>query len=144
MPAPAAPTKPSAPPPPKARIRHSSHHPAPSRTITQNPGPERQKRSRQEVGARLGQRQLGVMSVQFMLPNRDDAVIWRGAKKNGLIKQFLKDVEWGGMDYLVIDTAPGTSDEPLSLNGYLKESGVDGADGHNSAGGCATECKEGD
>ncbi|KAK0261959.1 cytosolic Fe-S cluster assembly factor nbp35 [Friedmanniomyces endolithicus] len=79
------------------------------------------------------------MSVQFMLPNRDDAVIWRGAKKNGLIKQFLKDVEWGGMDYLVIDTAPGTSDEPLSLNGYLKESGVDGADGHNSAGGCATE-----
>ncbi|KAK0878729.1 cytosolic Fe-S cluster assembly factor nbp35 [Friedmanniomyces endolithicus] len=70
---------------------------------------------------------LGVMSVQFMLPNRDDAVIWRGAKKNGLIKQFLKDVEWGVMDYLVIDTPPGTSDEHLSVNGYLKESGVDGA-----------------
>lgn len=70
---------------------------------------------------------LGVMSVQFMLPNRDDAVIWRGAKKNGLIKQFLKDVEWGEMDYLVIDTPPGTSDEHLSVNSFLKESGVDGA-----------------
>ncbi|KAK3053683.1 cytosolic Fe-S cluster assembly factor nbp35 [Extremus antarcticus] len=70
---------------------------------------------------------LGVMSVQFMLPNRDDAVIWRGPKKNGLIKQFLKDVEWGEMDYLVVDTPPGTSDEHLSVNSFLKESGVDGA-----------------
>lgn len=70
---------------------------------------------------------LGVMSVQFMLPNRDDAVIWRGPKKNGLIKQFLKDVEWGELDYLVIDTPPGTSDEHLSVNSFLKESGVDGA-----------------
>lgn len=70
---------------------------------------------------------LGVMSVQFMLPNRDDAVIWRGPKKNGLIKQFLKDVEWGELDYLLVDTPPGTSDEHLSVNSYLKESGVDGA-----------------
>jgi Mrp family chromosome partitioning ATPase len=70
---------------------------------------------------------LGVMSVQFMLPNRDDAVIWRGAKKNGLIKQFLKDVEWGELDYLLVDTPPGTSDEHLSVNTFLKESGVDGA-----------------
>ncbi|KAL8774479.1 MAG: hypothetical protein Q9209_000852 [Squamulea sp. 1 TL-2023] len=70
---------------------------------------------------------LGVMSVQFMLPNRDDAVIWRGPKKNGLIKQFLKDVEWGELDYLIVDTPPGTSDEHLSVNSFLKESGVDGA-----------------
>ncbi|KAL8813815.1 MAG: hypothetical protein Q9223_006921 [Gallowayella weberi] len=70
---------------------------------------------------------LGVMSVQFMLPNRDDAVIWRGPKKNGLIKQFLKDVEWAEMDYLIVDTPPGTSDEHLSVNSFLKESGVDGA-----------------
>jgi len=67
------------------------------------------------------------MSVQFMLPNRDDAVIWRGPKKNGLIKQFLKDVEWGELDYLIVDTPPGTSDEHLSVNSFLKESGVDGA-----------------
>lgn len=70
---------------------------------------------------------LGVMSVQFMLPSRDDAVIWRGPKKNGLIKQFLKDVEWGELDYLLVDTPPGTSDEHLSVNSYLRESGVDGA-----------------
>ncbi|KAI5308523.1 cytosolic Fe-S cluster assembly factor nbp35 [Ascosphaera atra] len=70
---------------------------------------------------------LCVMSVGFMLPNRDDAVIWRGAKKNGLIKQFLRDVEWGALDYLVVDTPPGTSDEHLSVNTYLKEGGVDGA-----------------
>ena len=38
---------------------------------------------------------LGVMSVAFMLPNQDDAVIWRGPRKNGLIKQFLSDVDWG-------------------------------------------------
>ncbi|KAI9723159.1 MAG: cytosolic Fe-S cluster assembly factor nbp35 [Chrysothrix sp. TS-e1954] len=70
---------------------------------------------------------LGVMSVQFMLPNRDDAVIWRGPKKNGLIKQFLKDVEWGPLDWLVVDTPPGTSDEHLSVNSFLAASGVDGA-----------------
>ncbi|KAF2855719.1 P-loop containing nucleoside triphosphate hydrolase protein [Plenodomus tracheiphilus IPT5] len=70
---------------------------------------------------------LGVMSVQFMLPNRDDAVIWRGAKKNGLIKKFLMDVCWGELDWLIVDTPPGTSDEHLSVNSYLKESGVTGA-----------------
>ncbi|KAI1141956.1 nucleotide-binding protein [Hypoxylon sp. FL0543] len=70
---------------------------------------------------------LGVMSIQFMLPNRDDAVIWRGPKKNGLIKQFLKEVEWGNMDFLLVDTPPGTSDEHISVNSFLKESGIDGA-----------------
>ncbi|ODV91701.1 hypothetical protein CANCADRAFT_74894 [Tortispora caseinolytica NRRL Y-17796] len=70
---------------------------------------------------------LGMMSIGFMLPNPDDAVIWRGAKKNGLIKQFLKDVDWGTLDYLVVDTPPGTSDEHLSVNQCLKESGIDGA-----------------
>ncbi|RKF63612.1 Cytosolic Fe-S cluster assembly factor nbp35 [Erysiphe neolycopersici] len=70
---------------------------------------------------------LAVMSVQFMLPNRDDAVIWRGPKKNGLIKQFLKDVEWSEMDYLLVDTPPGTSDEHLSVNTFLKDGGIDGA-----------------
>jgi Mrp family chromosome partitioning ATPase len=70
---------------------------------------------------------LGVMSIQFMLPNRDDAIIWRGPKKNGLIKQFLKDVEWGDLDFLLVDTPPGTSDEHLSVNSFLKESGIDGA-----------------
>jgi len=70
---------------------------------------------------------LAVMSIQFMLPNRDDAVIWRGPKKNWLIKKFLKDVEWGDLDFLLVDTPPGTSDEHLSVNSFLKESGIDGA-----------------
>lgn len=44
---------------------------------------------------------LSVMSIGFMLPNPDEAVIWRGPKKNGLIKQFLKDVDWGQLDFMV-------------------------------------------
>ncbi|XP_052766363.1 cytosolic Fe-S cluster assembly factor nubp1-B-like [Mya arenaria] len=70
---------------------------------------------------------LAVMSVGFLLSGPDDAVIWRGPKKNGLIKQFLKDVDWGEVDYLVIDTPPGTSDEHLSVVQYLSEANVDGA-----------------
>ncbi len=53
--------------------------------------------------------------------------MWRGPKKNGLIAQFLKDVDWGTLDYLVVDTPPGTSDEHLSVVQLLKESGIDGA-----------------
>lgn len=72
---------------------------------------------------------LGVVSIQFMLPDadKDAAVIWRGPRKNGLIKQFLKDVNWGELDLLLVDTPPGTSDEHLSVNSFLKESGIDGA-----------------
>lgn len=50
---------------------------------------------------------LGVMSIGFLLPKDDDAVIWRGPKKNGLIKQFLMDVTWGELDVLIIDSKPG-------------------------------------
>ena len=46
---------------------------------------------------------------------------------SGLIKQFLKDVDWGDIDYMVIDTPPGTSDEHLSIVQYLSEASVDGA-----------------
>ena len=70
---------------------------------------------------------MAVMSVGFMLPTSRDAIMWRGPKKNGLISQFLKDVDWGELDYLLIDTPPGTSDEHLSIVQYLKESGIDGA-----------------
>ncbi|KAJ9067265.1 cytosolic Fe-S cluster assembly factor nbp35 [Entomophthora muscae] len=63
---------------------------------------------------------LAIMSIGFMLADQDDAVIWRGPKKNGIIKQFLKDVDWGDdLDYLVVDTPPGTSDEHLSIVQYL-------------------------
>ena len=64
---------------------------------------------------------LSVMSIGFLLDSKDSAVIWRGPKKNALIKQFLNDVDWTGIDYLVIDTPPGTSDEHISLVEGLKE-----------------------
>lgn len=58
---------------------------------------------------------LKVMSIGFFLKNSDDAVIWRGPMKMTAIRQFLADVEWGELDYLIIDLPPGTGDEPLSL-----------------------------
>jgi ATP-binding protein involved in chromosome partitioning len=58
---------------------------------------------------------LKVMSLGFLIPDPDDAVIWRGPMKMGVIKQFLKDVVWGDLDYLIIDSPPGTGDEPLSV-----------------------------
>lgn len=70
---------------------------------------------------------LAVMSIGFMLPSSDDAIIWRGPRKNGLIKQFLTDVVWNELDYLIIDTPPGTSDEHISIVQYLKAAGIDGA-----------------
>lgn len=70
---------------------------------------------------------LAVMSIGFMLGSKNDAVIWRGPRKNGLIKQFLTDVFWGPLDYLVVDAPPGTSDEHISISSYLKSSEVDGA-----------------
>ena len=50
---------------------------------------------------------LACMSVGFLLKNKGDSVVWRGPKKNGMIRQFLSDVRWGELDYLVIDTPPG-------------------------------------
>lgn len=50
---------------------------------------------------------LSCMSVGFLLKQRDDSVVWRGPKKNAMIRQFLSDVRWGELDYLVIDTPPG-------------------------------------
>ena len=58
---------------------------------------------------------LKVMSIGFLLQNPDDAIIWRGPMKMGVIKQFLTDVNWGDLDYLIVDAPPGTGDEPLSL-----------------------------
>lgn len=58
---------------------------------------------------------LHAMSLGFLLPQRGDAVVWRGPKKTAMIRQFFKDVLWPDVDYLLIDTPPGTSDEHISL-----------------------------
>ncbi|KAG0707525.1 P-loop containing nucleoside triphosphate hydrolase protein [Suillus ampliporus] len=62
---------------------------------------------------------LACMSVGFLLKKKGDSVVWRGPKKNAMIRQFLSDVRWGDLDYLVVDTPPGTSDEHISLIEHL-------------------------
>ncbi|KAJ2661329.1 cytosolic Fe-S cluster assembly factor cfd1 [Coemansia sp. RSA 1200] len=72
-------------------------------------------------------KRLSCMSIAFLLPSRDSSVVWRGPKKNAMIKLFLSDVYWGELDYLLIDTPPGTSDEHLAVVEYLQEWNPDGA-----------------
>ncbi|MBN2372254.1 P-loop NTPase [bacterium] len=66
---------------------------------------------------------LKVMSIGFILQGEDEPVIWRGPMKYGVIKQFLQDVVWGELDFLVVDSPPGTGDEPLSVAQLLMEVG---------------------
>ena len=68
---------------------------------------------------------LKVMSIGFLLRGSSDAVIWRGPMKYQMIKQFLKDVQWGNLDFLIVDSPPGTGDEPLSVVQLLEN--ADGA-----------------
>lgn len=58
---------------------------------------------------------LKVISIGFFLPDERAPVIWRGPRKFNAIRQFLKDVNWGELDYLVVDSPPGTGDEPLAV-----------------------------
>jgi ATP-binding protein involved in chromosome partitioning len=58
---------------------------------------------------------LKVMSMSFLLPGSDEPVIWRGPIKGNVIMQFLSDVVWGELDYLVVDLPPGTGDEALTI-----------------------------
>ena len=57
---------------------------------------------------------LKAISIALLMEDNDSPIIWRGPMKMGAIKQFLSDVHWGGLDYLIIDSPPGTGDEPLS------------------------------
>lgn len=68
---------------------------------------------------------MKVMSMGFFLANSDEAVIWRGPMKMGAIKQWLQDTAWGELDFLIVDSPPGTGDEPLSVFQLLGE--IDGA-----------------
>lgn len=58
---------------------------------------------------------LKAISIGFFLKDQKDAVIWRAPLKHSLIRQFLTDIKWGELDYLIIDCPPGTGDEPLSV-----------------------------
>jgi len=67
---------------------------------------------------------IEVMSINLLLPNEDEAVIWRGPLIGNTIKQFGEDVLWGKLDYLIVDLPPGTADAPLTLMQSFPISGV--------------------
>jgi Mrp family chromosome partitioning ATPase len=58
---------------------------------------------------------LSAISIESLSPNKDDAIIWRGPLKFSAIRQFIGEVDWGHLDFLVIDSPPGTGDEPLTV-----------------------------
>ncbi len=64
---------------------------------------------------------LKVISLEYLMENRDEAIIWRGPLKIQAIRQFIGDIDWGELDYLVIDAPPGTGDEPLSVAQTIKD-----------------------
>ena len=68
---------------------------------------------------------LTVVSMAFLLDNPDNPVVWRGPLKHTVIRQFVADVQWGDLDYLIIDLPPGTGDEPLSVAQVIKP--IDGS-----------------
>ena len=68
---------------------------------------------------------LSVVSMAFLLESVDNPVVWRGPLKHTVIRQFVADVQWGELDFLVVDLPPGTGDEPLSVAQVLKA--VDGS-----------------
>ncbi|WNY25317.1 Mrp/NBP35 family ATP-binding protein [Methanolapillus millepedarum] len=63
---------------------------------------------------------LGIISIGLLLPDDDMPVIWRGPAKTSAIHQFFEDVDWGNLDYLIIDLPPGTGDEPLGIVQLIK------------------------
>ncbi len=64
---------------------------------------------------------LKIVSIGCMLEDTDSAVIWRGPVKHGVIQQFLADCDWGDLDFLVIDSPPGTGDEALSISRLIAD-----------------------
>ena len=68
---------------------------------------------------------IQVVSMDFLLPSDETPVIWRGPMKMGAIKQFLADVDWGSLDFLLVDLPPGSGDEALSIMQLLPD--IDGA-----------------
>jgi ATP-binding protein involved in chromosome partitioning len=68
---------------------------------------------------------LKVMSTAFLLGDRDTPIVWRGPMKMGALRQFVADVKWGELDFLIVDLPPGTGDEPLTIAQLMPE--ADGA-----------------
>ena len=71
--------------------------------------------SNQKLSPMTYSENLSAMSIESFIPGKDDAIIWRGPMKYSAIRQFIGDVDWGDLDFLVIDSPPGTGDEPLTV-----------------------------
>lgn len=67
---------------------------------------------------------ISVMSMNFLLENEEDAVVWRGPIIAGVVKQFWTDVVWGGLDFLFVDMPPGTGDVPLTVMQSMPVNGI--------------------
>lgn len=67
------------------------------------------------VGPYMFSDNLKIVSIEMVLGDKDTAVIWRGPLKISAIRQFISDIDWGELDYLVVDAPPGTGDEPLTV-----------------------------
>jgi Mrp family chromosome partitioning ATPase len=68
---------------------------------------------------------LHIISMAYLIQNRDNPVVWRGPLKHSAISQFISEVEWGPLDFFIIDLPPGTGDEPLSVAHLIEN--VDGS-----------------
>ena len=64
---------------------------------------------------------IKIVSIEFLLQDKTKAVIWRGPMKIKALKQLLADVNWGELDFLIVDLPPGSSDEPLSIVQTIKD-----------------------
>jgi ATP-binding protein involved in chromosome partitioning len=64
---------------------------------------------------------LTAVSMESLMQDKDEAVIWRGPMKHGAIRQFIGEVAWGALDFLVVDAPPGTGDEPLTVAQLIKD-----------------------
>lgn len=64
---------------------------------------------------------LSVISIESLIQEKDEAIIWRGPIKYSTIRQFIGDVDWGELDFLVIDAPPGTGDEPLTIAQTIRD-----------------------
>jgi ATPases involved in chromosome partitioning len=67
---------------------------------------------------------IKVISINFFLPNEDDPVVWRGPMLAGAVKQFWGEVDWGDLDYMIVDLPPGTGDVPLTVMQSLPVTGI--------------------
>jgi len=92
---------------------NGTSHPSPTMSASQAANGSSTSKAPKDPTPPIGT--LRAISLAFLLPSRSSAVVWRGPKKTAMVRQFLTDVLWPRLDYLLIDTPPGTSDEHISL-----------------------------